>query len=233
MFDTDLLEKTEVLVKQQYDRLKCWAHAWPHIKKVKDNSLKLAKIVNTDSVSCAIAAYCHDLGRIVEQETRGKQIELGSTDHSSNSIKATKELLSELGVTGCDSDTIIEAVAVHSDKRYTGKNLIAKVLRDCDKKDSLGPWGTLRHIKHHFNKDLVRTQDIMKYQDNNIGIKILANTTLEMVKNGGVDKEKYLKVLDFVLEWVDNKMLDLEQSYDFLNEDYEFTKKSKEFLLNI
>ena len=73
----------------------------------------------------------------------------------------------------------------------------------------------------------------MKYHDNNIGIKILANTTLHMVKNGIVDKEKYLKVLDFVLEWVDNKMLDLEQSYDFLNEDYEFTKKSKEFLLNI
>lgn len=228
----DILEKVEELAKLEYDKLKCWAHAWPHIKRVKNCTQELAKIVDADPVSCGIAAYCHDLGRVVEEKTIGKQTDLGNIDHSLDSIKPTVDLLKYLGIDDRRFNFIVGAVAVHSDKLYHGKNLIAKVLRDSDKKDALGPWGTLRHVKHHLYTDLVYTNDIMKYQDNFQEIKRLADETLRLIKDDKLKKERYLNVLDFFLEWVDNKMLDLNESYSFLERDYLYTKQSKEFLLS-
>jgi len=227
-----ILEKAEKLVKPEYEKLKCWAHAWPHISRVNDNAKKLARIVEEDPIICGIAAYCHDLGRVIEQETRGKQTELGKIDHYLDSIEPTVEVLKKLRIKGHDFNSIVEAVSVHSNKLYYGHNKIAKVLRDSDKKDSFGPWGTLRCIKHHFNSDFVKTEEIMENINNPEKIKELADKTVEAIKNIDVIREKYLGVLKFVLEWVDDKMLDLKESYSFLESDYLYTKQSRDFLLS-
>ena len=232
IMDGKLLGKVEELVKLEYDKLTCWAHGWLHIRKVERNAEELAKIIGIDPFVCGIAAYCHDLGRVVEEETSGKETALGNIDHSLFSVEPTTLLLQKVGINGYNFSSIVGAVTVHSDKLYYGKNLVAKVLRDCDKKDSLGPFGTLRHVRHHFNVDFVDTYDIMKYQDDYEQIERLANETLKVIKLSEETKTKYLKVLDFVLEWVDNKMLDLNESYDFLNKHYQYTKHSKEFLLS-
>lgn len=229
--DIKILEKVEELSKLEYDKLKCWAHAWPHITSVRRNTEELVDIIGADPIICGIAAYCHDLGRVVEEKNIGKQTELGNIDHSLDSIEPTILLLQKVGIRGYDFSSIVGAVTVHSDKLYYGKNLVARVLRDSDKKDSLGPWGTLRHIKRHFDLDFVDPENIIKYQTNPEKIKIFANETLQTIKKDESKKSKYLKVLNFVLEWVDNKMLDLEESYNFLKEDYLYTKQSKEFLL--
>jgi|SRR3989338_5147483 len=230
MADETHLLRVEQIVRPMYDRLQLWAHAWPHVRRVAKNTKELAGIVGTDPIACQMAAYCHDIGRVVEEASGGKKTELGNVDHSLDSISPTVDVLREAGVEGYHFNSVIGAVVVHADKFYHGKNLVAKVLRDSDKRDSLGPWGTLRHVNHHYSHDLVDTAKIIESQDNPEEIRALADETLGLIKRDEKTKTHYLRVLDFVLEWVENRMLDTEQGYAFVQEDYDFTRKSKEFL---
>lgn len=231
MVDETHLARVEQIVRPMYDKLQYWAHAWPHIKRVASNTRELAAIVGADPIACQISAYCHDLGRVSEEATSGKKIELGNVDHSLDSIGCAVDVLKEAGVEGYVFNAIVSAVSAHADKIYHGKNLIAKVLRDSDKRDSLGPWGTLRHINHFYSYDFVDTQRILDSQDNPVAIRALSEETLEVIKSDEKIRIHYLTVLEFVLEWVGERMLDTEQGYAFLQEDNEYTKKSKEFLL--
>ena len=228
------LVKIEQIVKPQYDKLRKWAHAWPHIRRVARNARELAILVEADPIACQITAYCHDLGRVAEEADKDadrKKSELGNTDHSLDSIEMTIDVLRTMGVSGYQFNSIVGAVAVHADRLYHGRNLVAKVLRDSDKKDSLGPWGLLRNVNHHFG-DFVLTARILENQDNPAEIRSLADETLRMIKEGNVNiREHYLGVLNFVLDWVENKMLDTEQAYDFMKSEYEYHKKAREFLL--
>ncbi len=214
-----------------YDKLPDWIHGWPHIKRVGRNARELAELVGADPIICGISAYCHDLGRIIEELSGIKKVELGNTDHSLDSIQPTVTILNQVGINGQNFNSIVGAIVLHSDKLYYGKNLVAKVLRDSDKKDAFGPWGNLRHANYCFGRDLVETQKILESQDSPEVIMALADETLELIKRNGKMKEHYLKILNFVLEWVENKMIDTEQGYSFVQEEYEYTKKSREFLL--
>ena len=93
--------------------------------------------------------------------------DLGNIDHTVYSIEPTIRVLETVGIREYEFGLIVSAVSSHTDKLYTGRNLVAKVLRDADKKDSFGPWGTLRHINHHFDINFVDVGEIMKYQDKN------------------------------------------------------------------
>ncbi|MFH1591738.1 MAG: HD domain-containing protein [Candidatus Woesearchaeota archaeon] len=224
------LTHLEKLVKPQYERLQSWAHAWPHIQKVGKNSEELAQLVGVDPTLCKMAAYCHDLGRIEEEMATRKIIKCNIPNHSLFSIEPTISVLQELEIPVKDYKDIVEAVTVHSNKFYWGENLVAKVLRDADKKDSLGPWGVLRTVKDNFGMDLVSTDLILVNIKNPRIIWELAEQTHLSIKNDEKIKKAYLNLLDFVLEWVDKKMLDTPQAYDFLKEDYDYTRRTKEYL---
>jgi HD superfamily phosphodiesterase len=77
MLNQQIVDRIEGLVHPEYEKLDCWAHAWPHIKRVGTSARELADLVGVNPFACQIAAYCHDLGRIVEQESTGKKTELG------------------------------------------------------------------------------------------------------------------------------------------------------------
>ena len=221
-----LAEKAEAIVKPKYLSLNDkWAHGWPHIKRVAHVSEKLAIKVGVDPVACIIAAYCHDLGTF-EEKSYGEGRELGNTDHSLWSIGPTIQLLEDIGVTGYEKGAIVAAVANHSFKNYQGKDIIGSVLRDADKSDALGPWGTLRCSRHHFKKDLAGTEKILKYSDNMENIKNLAWITFYEIKKRE-DKLKYLENLTFVLEWDELKMFHHKEIYDLIRDDLEYTKKER------
>ena len=233
MTDEVHLAKVEHMVKPMYAQLNLWAHAWPHIRRVAKHSRDLALLVGVkvDPIACQIAAYWHDLGRVVEEAITGPRRELGQADHSLDSISPTVDILREVGIEGYSFNSIVGAVTVHSDKLYYGRNLVAKVLRDSDKKDSLGPWGLLRNVNHHFG-DVVETPRILQSQGNPEEIRTLADETLQIIKSGDPQRlNRYLTVLGFVLEWVDKRMLDTEQAYDFIRPEYEYHRNAREFLL--
>ena len=203
-----------------------WHHGWPHISSVASSSAQLAEIVAADPELCLMAAYAHDLGRTIEK----KGPELGNTEHAQDSVSKTVELLYELGIKDSRLSTIIDAIVNHSNRSYTGNCLITKVLRDCDKKDALGSWGTLRCTRHWFKKDLIPMDEIIANAGNPAVILELAQETSRRAKHDPQLKD-YLANLNFVLEWIDGKMLDNQQSYEFLRTDYKYSFKERQFFI--
>lgn len=220
-------ESLKQLAQNEY-RKTSWEHGWPHVERVAGSAKELARRVAISEELCAAAAYCHDLGRVVETAAPS----LGNTYHAVESIPPTIEFLKKAGANDSQISIVVGAVAVHSDRMYFGKNPVAKVLRDADKKDALGPWGTLRCFKHHFKRDIVGTDKIIENTGNYQELKKLAQETALVVK---AEKElfgTYINNLNFVLEWFDANMLDNAESYDFLKEDYEFSLCEREMLLS-
>lgn len=223
----NLVDRVRDIVQPRYETIS-WEHGWPHVSSVVNNLQLLAEIVKVDTELCQVAAYCHDLGRVVEK----KGPELGSSEHAADSVSETIKLLTSLKVSDYQLSTVVSAVSVHSDRVYGGKNLIAKVLRDCDKKDALGPWGTLRCAKHWFKRDLVPTEEIITNKDNYSTLVELAQQTIQIIKTEQQLLKIYLNNLNFVLEWIDNKMLDNKESYQFLQSGYAYSREERLFLLD-
>ncbi len=196
----DILEQVKELVKPQYEKLECWVHGWQHIEDVAENAKKLAKLENADISSCVIAAYCHDLGRIDEEERkrRGEK----SLPHALLSIEPTIKILQKVGISGVNFNEIVEAVVVHSYKDYTGNNMIAKILQDADKIGSgFGPYRILSVIKYSGGVDYVDPKEIVNNKKNLEKIKELCEISLNQL-NGSV-LEKIKKGMDFIIEWFD------------------------------
>jgi len=207
------LEQAEDMVMPGYKKTN-WCHGWPHILRVRDNAKTLAEIVGADPMLCQMAAYFHDLGRIVEKRDNSAP-ELGKTLHYLDSIVPSFNYLKELGASEYETAVVVEAVTVHSNKLYYGRNDVARVLRDCDKKDAFGPWGTLRQVADNLGRDFVPTEDILKHANDPKIIGELAYKTLDEVKKDRELKSKLLEVIVFVSEWIEEEMLDLDISYDF------------------
>lgn len=96
--------------------------------------------MNADGEICQLAAYCHDLGRVVEMRDPSS-LELGNTQHAEDSVSEAEKLLASFDTFDYPINLIADAISVHSDKLYQGESIIAKVLRDSDKRDALGSWG--------------------------------------------------------------------------------------------
>jgi len=224
--------EVENLVKPEYDKLKCWAHGWLHILGVRDSSKQLAFIEGHNPVPFEIAAYCHDLGRILEEKEGIVNNSPGFQNHALLSLEPTARILQQVGIDNSRVfGSIMEAVAIHSYKDYTGNNLIAKILRDSDKSDSIGAWGVLKTAKYHFNKDFVDTQTIMDCYGHSSLIENLANETLKKIKVNPDLRQKYIRILNFVCEWSENKMFHMPASYKLFEKEIEYTRKAKEFML--
>ena len=131
-------------------------------------------------------------------------------------------------MSGYEKGAIVAAVANHSFKLYQGKDLVGSVLRDADKADALGPWGTLRCSRHVYKEDLVNTHDMNKLQTD--VIEPLANLTRERIKQR-TDKLRYLENVTFVLEWDELKMFHHPQIYPIIKNDLAYTRNERLQLL--
>jgi len=232
----DLTEKqvstVEKLVKPEYDQLKCWVHGWLHISNVRDASRRLSIAESYNPLPNEIASYCHDLGRIIEEQNGLLNTSSGFQNHALFSIAPSVDILKQVGIRGELFDSIIEAVAIHSYKDYSGKNTIAQILRDADKSDSIGAWGALRAAKFYFRRDFVDTKLIITHHKDKDVVKSLADETLKIIKSNSDLKPKYIKILDFLNEWGENKMFHLNSVYKLFEPEIEYTQKAKEFLLS-
>ncbi len=206
-----LLEKVREKVKPEYAKLDCWAHGWPHVYVVEQYTETLAGREGQNKIVCGIAGYCHDLGRITEQErakqqTDGISRELGKTqNHAYFSVLPTILILEELGIRGKEFDDIVGAVALHSRKDYFGNNLVAKILRDADKLSGLGPWAVLRIGKFMFDMD-IPAPDFRNQE----AVEAAAEETMKnyLKGEGGIYQgkkvlEEYLRCVNFNQEWED------------------------------
>ena len=223
----DIIENVRKLVKPQYDKLECWVHSWMHIEDVAKNSRKLAKLEDINPVLCITSAYCHDLGRIEEEERKQR----GETPlpHALLSIEPTIRVLQEVGISGVDFDEIIEAVAVHSYKVYEGKNNLTRILRDADKMAGLGPRTFLDMINYFGVKDYVDPNEIIKNHKDKKKIRELSDYSLNQIERGPV-LEGVMRGLDIKLEW--QNMFHTKHAYLLTQEGCKYLKNMKSFLIS-
>ena len=222
----NVVEKVRALTKPQYDLLKDWPHRWPHIQDVVEKSETLTRMENISSVvSCLIAGYCHDLGRVEE----GKRKERGDPPlhHAVLSIEPTVRVLDEVDISGVDFDEIVEAVAIHSYRVYEGKNNVARILQDADKMSGLSSWGIVSLTRYFAGVDYIDGEEILKNWKDKKKIRELSDFVLPQIEGGKI-VEGVMKGLRIVTEWYD--MFHTKSAKTLMTEDYEYLMKCKEFL---
>ncbi|MBU0894300.1 MAG: HD domain-containing protein [Nanoarchaeota archaeon] len=219
------LEQVKELVKPDYDTLDCWVHSWSHIEGVFNNTQKLANLESVNPLTCGIAAYCHDLGRIEEEKRKQKGEPF--FPHALFSIEPTIEVLRKVGISGVDFAEIVEAVVVHSYWTYEGKNNTARILQDADKIIAFGPYGVLGAIKYFGGKDYINPSDILDNRNNSEKIQEFCNYSLSQLK--GENLEKIINGFDFVIEWWDK--IHTESARRIAKDDFEYYKKIRENLI--
>ena len=210
-----ILKKVESLVRPQYAKIERWPHGWFHVEKVVQHAKELARMEGADPFLCQIAAYCHDLGRVVEEEKKLYSPVPGAPGHAGLSVIPTQKILDEVVITGKDADKVIEAVKVHQLKKYQGDNEVALILQDADRKNGLGKWGAVRAMV--FNLEM----DIPKPEDKDLNSVIDSN--IKIIKTNPELKEKFIKNSLFALTWYE-KLLNTKSAVSYLKEDYLVTK---------
>jgi hypothetical protein len=124
----------------------------------------------------------------------------------------------------------VEAVTVHSYFNWSGKNDIAKILRDSDKLSAFGPLGLLRTVGFNI-KNFVNVNDILSSYNSFERITSLASQTLISLNKDKELAQKYLNGdLKKILEWVDGKMFHSEKVYSIFADRIGYTLKVRDFL---
>lgn len=197
MYSEDLLPKVEALVEPTYKQLKAWCHGWSHVLAVVKTAKTIAKMEGVDPVLCQIAAYCHDLGRLEEEQKSLINFKPGSPSaHAVMSAMPTKKVLDEIGIKGQDADDIIEAVKIHNIRKYEGPNKIALILQDADRADGFGKFAVLRFA--NFNCEIDIPEPRNEKQADELIIKVK-----RIFKKNPAKRQRAIETLEYVSGWCD------------------------------
>lgn len=225
MKNEEKLAKVRFLVEPQYLKLKIWAHGWSHIERVVEYAKKLAEMEGVDSFLCQVAAYCHDLGRLIEEERGEYDPVIGRTNHAELSVAPTEKILSEVGFDKNEKREIIEAVSAHQLKKYGGGNKIALVLQDADRKDGLGKWGAVRMAS--FNGQLLIAEP-----KNEEELELALSRCFELFPGDEAARKRTYDGVTYALDWYET-LLNTESAKEYLKEDYLFSKNFLEKIKKI
>ena len=112
------------------------SHDWDHTLRVHKMCMHIGPIEGADMIVLQIAAYLHDIGRRLQDES------MGSVCHAEKGAELAVELLSNISISEQQKANIIHSIKSH---RFRGNSrpetLEAKVLFDADKLDAIGAIG--------------------------------------------------------------------------------------------
>lgn len=115
------------------------SHDWEHTLRVHRLSARVGAREGADLEVLAIASYLHDVGRPVEDASRG------TVCHAEKGAEIATGLLRDLPMGNGQKENIVHCIRSH---RFRGKvrpeTLEAKVLFDADKLDAIGAIGVAR-----------------------------------------------------------------------------------------
>ena len=115
------------------------SHGWDHTSRVYNMCVHIGQIEDADLDVLRIAAYLHDIGRQIQDESNG------NICHAQTGTEITVKLLEHYPISNDQKTNIIHSIRSH---RYRGdskpETLEAKVLFDSDKLDSIGAIGVAR-----------------------------------------------------------------------------------------
>lgn len=215
MYSDDLLKEVEDLAKPTYVQVKVWCHGWQHVLAVVKAAKAIAEMENVDPVLCQIAAYCHDLGRLEEEEKNQVNFKPGSpSSHAAMSYIPTKKILDQIRINGKDAEDILEAVKIHNIRKYEGPNKVALILQDADRADGFGKFAILRFA--NFNCEI----DIPEPENNE---DELFEEVRQILKTDKAKRERMIETLEYVFGWVDD-LANTESLRKYIADGYEFNR---------
>jgi HD superfamily phosphodiesterase len=218
MYSKKLLLQVKDEVRPTYKKIKIWTHGWLHVVGVVKAAKKLAEMEHVDPVLCQIAAYCHDLGRLEEEEKGLANYIPGSpSPHAEMSVAPTKVILKKIGIRGDDADDIIEAVKIHNVRKYRGKNKIALILQDADRCDGYGKLAILRFVAFNCEIDIPEPK-------NSKEIDKLTDKAEKILIKDSAKRQRMIETLEFVFGWRD-KLANTESFKKIITEGYAYNQE--------
>jgi uncharacterized protein len=163
-------------------------HGFPHVKRVHDLALKLARSYKDviDLEALEIAAYLHDIGRMGE---------LGEEDHAAASAEVAEFLMRLAGYPPDKIEKVKDAILGHSfSSGRRPKTLEGKLLSDADKLDALGAVGIARVFMYSGYKGRGLKDSINHFRE-----KIVRLPQQMLTDEGRKEAEERIRiVLDFL-----------------------------------
>lgn len=198
MENKEILAEVEKLVRPYYHKLKLWGHGWKHILGVVKAAEVIAEIEGVDPVLCQVAAYCHDLGRIEEEEKNLVNTKPGSPSaHAVMSVEPTRKILAKVGITGQDAKDIVEAVQIHNIRKYEGPNQVALILQDADRADGFGQYSLLRFAVFNCGIDIDEPRD-ERHADE------LLDYVRSILKKDKAKRDRMIEAIEYAFSWVND-----------------------------
>ena len=115
------------------------SHGWDHTCRVYNICRHIGRVEKADMEVLETAAYLHDLGRPLEDRSKGRIC------HAQKGAEIARRLLKNFPISEDQKDNIIQSIRTH---RFRGnkkpKSLEAKILFDADKLDAIGAIGIAR-----------------------------------------------------------------------------------------
>ncbi len=165
------LEHIKSLARKMFEMAK-GSHDWDHTLRVYGLCERIGKVEGADMEVVKIAAYLHDIGRSVQDQSAGKVC------HAAEGAKLAREIIGRLPLSDFQKNNIIHCVRSH---RFRGndepKTLEAKVLFDADKLDSIGAVGIARaflfagEVGAKLHNPDIRVENTLPYSKDDTGYR--------------------------------------------------------------
>ncbi|MFX1498233.1 MAG: HD domain-containing protein [Promethearchaeota archaeon] len=168
-------------------------HGYPHIERVYNLCLQIAKDLNVNIETLKIAALLHDIGRFKQLDNNSKR------NHAEVSAYIAEKFLNSKNfkVYKFDIKNILYCIRTHSfSNDILPITLEAKILSDADKLDAIGAIGLYRTIGYTIQK-LGNLNNVINHLENKI-LKIKDLLFLDISKKIAEDRHKI--VIDFYEE---------------------------------
>ncbi|MFA6271566.1 MAG: HD domain-containing protein [Patescibacteria group bacterium] len=141
-----ILEQLEKRVREMFHK-ESSGHDIHHLKRTLNLALKLQENEGGDRTVIGIAAFLHDVHRIIQNET-------GRLCLPKDSLHKVEELLEGVEITDEQKDKILHCVEFHEEYAFskegvTVQDVEAKIVQDADNLDGLGAIGIGRTFAYN------------------------------------------------------------------------------------
>jgi uncharacterized protein len=116
-----------------------YSHDWEHTERVYRLAMHIGSVEGADLEQLAIAAYLHDIGRAIQDKSKG------ALCHAEEGAAIAAEVLGGYPIPPEKRENIIHCIVSHRFRNdHHPQSLEAKVLFDADKLDAIGAVGIAR-----------------------------------------------------------------------------------------
>lgn len=135
---TDILERIKNIARTYFENAK-GSHDWEHTQRVVGLCNRVGPREGADMMVLTAAAYLHDIGRVVQDESNG------SVCHAIQGAEMARHILAPIPLEPFQKENIVHCVRAHRYREGCAPETIeAKVLFDADKLDGIGAVGVAR-----------------------------------------------------------------------------------------